>query len=113
MLLQITSDNMDLTPSMKVLTQEKLQKLVHKITRIKDAEKAFRVVLNTAPLQQFSTKTEATIRGKVFFTEETHAVFETSVILCVEELERQINKWLDEKSHEKDWGKIREQKHFH
>ena len=103
---------MELSPSMKVLTEEKLHKLLSKLERIRDAEKSFRVVLNTAPKETFEVKIEADIRGKVFFAQGTNLAFETALILTVEELERQIIKWIKELGHEKNWEKVREQKHY-
>lgn len=106
---QITSDNIELSESMKTLAQEKLAKLNPRLKNIPEELKSCRVVMNSAPLEQFAVKLELTLKGKMFFTDERNYNLETALILAVEELERQLEKnW--SKEDEKAWEERRESK---
>ncbi|EKE00136.1 MAG: hypothetical protein ACD_22C00088G0005 [uncultured bacterium] len=106
---QITSDNIQISESMKVLAEEKLAKIDGRFTNIPEESKSVRVVLNTSPNDCFEVKIELTVDGHNFFTDETEHTLETALVNAVEELERQIDK---SKYWEKDWEEQRESKRF-
>ena len=106
---QITSDNIDLSPSMVELAKSKLSKLENKISDIPQESRTFRVVMNSAPNQNFSVKVELLLNGKKFFTDETSFSLESALILSVEELERMIEK---EQNHSRKWSVKRAGKRF-
>lgn len=106
---QITSDNMQVSESMKELAQEKISKIEPRFEKISDDSKSVRVVMNTAPVEQFQVKTELDIDGTLFFADEINYSLESALIASVEELERQIEK---SKFGTKDWEDQREAKRF-
>ena len=104
---QFASDNMQISESMKELAQSKLARLEHRLTNFAEGSLAVRVVMNTAPVEQFSVKVEMDLNGKAFFAEETKPALETALIAAVEEVDRQL-----EKVTSKDWEKYRQAKRF-
>ncbi len=106
---QITSDNIQISESMKVLAKEKLAKFEGRLADIPEESKSVRVVLNTSPNECFAVKVELTVNGQTFFTDETEHTLETALVNAVLELERQITK---SKYFEKDWEEQRESKRF-
>lgn len=111
MSIQITSDNIELSPSMHELANQKLAKLQDHIPDYVAENTSYRVVMNSAPDQQFTVKIEATIKGKHFFSDETHPVLESAIIKAIEELDRQVQKEV-KKDRTDDWEKQRELKRF-
>jgi ribosomal subunit interface protein len=106
---QISSDNMEVTESMKELAREKLSRIEERFDYIPEGSKSARVVMNTAPVEQFEVRVEINLDGNVFFTDETNYSLETALITAVEELDRQIEK---SKLGSEDWEKQREAKRF-
>lgn len=106
---QITSDNIEISESMKHLAKEKMAKIEHHVKNAPPEASSCRVVMNTAPDNMFTIKIELDLNGKMFFTDETGPVLETTLISAVEELDRQIEKKLTGK-HEKNWEEKRESK---
>jgi len=106
---QITSDNIQISESMKELAKSKLTKLETRLKEIPDGSKSFRVVLNGAPDEKFEVKVEAVINGKQYFSEETDYSLESALVLVVEELNKQFEK---SKMYEQNWEEKREAKRF-
>lgn len=106
---QITSDNMQVTDSMRELAIEKLSKIDNRFMDIPEESKSARIVMNTAPVEQFEVRIELDLDGEHFFTDETNFTLETALVLAVEELDRQIEK---SKFGTKDWEDRREAKRF-
>lgn len=109
---QITSDNIEVSPSMIELAKEKLSKVGHHLVHVPDDLVIFRVVLNKAPKDLFEVKVEASIKGKSFFSHATHHVLESAIILTVEELDRQLEKEKVKKNDPHEWEEKRELKRF-
>lgn len=106
---QITSDNIEISNSMKVLATDKLSRLDNKLKDVPEGSKSCRVVLNTAPDNTYEVKIEAIIDGEKFFSEEVGYTLESALILAIEELEKQLEK---SKYGGADWEERREQKRF-
>lgn len=106
---QITSDNIDISPSMIVLTKQKLAKLDHHLAHIHPDLISYRVVLNSIPDNAFEAKLEVQIKGKVYFAHEKHHVLESAIILATEDLDKQLKKVLH-KEKAQEWEQKREQK---
>ncbi len=106
---QITSDNIDLSPSMTELAKEKLSRIEGHLPDYMVETSSFRVVMNTSPVEQFSVKIEAVIHGKTFFADETRGTLESALVSATEDLDRQIERHL-KKEKTDDWEKQREQK---
>src|SRR3989344_4208020 len=109
MTYQITSDNIDLSESMKELAKEKLSKIESRFPNLTEDEKLFRVVMNSAPNEMFSIKVEAELGGKSYFSDETSYTLENALVATVEEIERMIKK---ESDHSAKWNEKRENKRF-
>lgn len=108
---QITSDNIDISPSMTELAKGKLEKLKHHLVDYTEDLISFRVVLNSVPKETFEAKVEAVVNGKSFFAHATHYSVESALVAAISEIDRQMQKTL-KKQHGDDWEKRREQKRF-
>lgn len=89
---QITSDNIELTPSMEALTKEKFERLENKTRDYDEETKHARVVLNTAPDGRFAVKVEMKVGGKEYFSDETDFSLEGALIKTVEEIFQMMEK---------------------
>lgn len=106
---QITSDNIELSPSMEVLAKEKMKVIETKLKHVYDDLKSFRIVMNTAPTNQFQVKIHAVVHGKEYFTDETSGTLEHALITAINELEVILGKArVFEKT--KEWQQAREAK---
>lgn len=92
MSFQITSDNIDLSESMKELAGQKLSHIENRLTDIPEDLKFIRVVLNKAPLDKFQSKIEISAGGKKYFAEEIDFTLDTALINAVEEIGKQMDK---------------------
>jgi len=105
---QVTSDNMEVSPSMLELAKQKLAKIEHKLADVESDLKSARVVLNTAPQNTFDAKIELTLAGKTYYASEVDTSLETALVNTVEGLDKQLQKAKSE--HQKNWEKQREMK---
>ena len=109
MLYQISSDNMDLTESMRTLAKDKVSKLEKFLTHIPPDESSVRIVLNSGAQEDtFKVKIDLVAKGRKYFAQEKEYALETSLIRAVEEIERQLEK--DQDENERNWEKLREVK---
>ena len=92
---QLTSDNMQISPSMEVLTKEKFVRLEHRFKNVPEGSKSIRVVINTAPAEMFVVKAEVLANGKKYFSDENDYTLEGALIKTVEELVRMTEKEKD------------------
>ena len=107
---QIQSDNMDLTPSMKVLAEQKLIPLEAHLGDRESAEAEIRVVMNKAHEQdRFQSKVELLVGGKAFFGDSVDFSLETALIKAVDEVDKQYIKE-KEKSKDRNWEESRQAK---
>jgi ribosome-associated translation inhibitor RaiA len=104
---QVTSDNIEISPSMIELAKSKAVKIETRVKNVPEDLKSLRIVLNKAPLEKFSVKIEANIHGKQYFTDETSFTLENAIIGAVEELDRMLKK---EQNNTSEWKKTRDSK---
>lgn len=93
---QITSDNMEVSPSMEELAKDKFKRIEHRFHDVAEGSKSARIVLNTAPEGKFLAKAHVDIDGQTYFANQTDYTLESSVIRTVEELLQMMDK---EKTH--------------
>lgn len=109
MIYQISSDNIDLSPSTKTLAHDKLSKLERFFTNYPEDAVTVRAVINTGAAEDtFEVRVDITAKGSTYFSEERDYSVETTLIKVVQEIEKQLEK--DRSKREKDWDKIREMK---
>jgi len=89
---QIASDNIDISPSMEVLTKEKFERIESRIKHLPEGSCFSRVVLNTVPDDQFEVRVNLDISGKEYFSDETAFTLENALVVVVEELLEMIEK---------------------
>lgn len=89
---QITSDNIDLSPSMEALTKEKFERIENRIKHLPEGSCFARVVLNTVPDNQFEAKVNLDLSGKEYFSDEVAYTLENALVVVVEELLQMIEK---------------------
>ena len=89
---QITSDNIDLSPSMENLTKEKFERIESRIKHLPEGSCFARVVLNSVPDSQFEVKVDLDLSGKKYFSDETTFILENALVVVVEELLQMIEK---------------------
>lgn len=92
MLYQITSDNIDLSPSMEALTKEKFERLENRTGHLPEGSCFARVVLNSVPDDQFEVRVNLDLSGKEYFSDETAFTLENALVVVVEELLDMIEK---------------------
>ena len=89
---QITSDNIELSPSMEVLTKEKFERIESRVKHLPEGSCFARVVLNSVPEEQFEAKVNLDLSGKEYFSDETAFTLENALVEVVEELLEMIEK---------------------
>jgi ribosome-associated translation inhibitor RaiA len=89
---QITSDNIDLSPSMEALTKEKFERIESRIRHLPEGSCFARVVLNSVPDDQFEVRVNLDLSGKEYFSDETAFTLENALVVVVEELLEMIEK---------------------
>src|SRR3989344_7035141 len=109
--IQLTSDNIEVTESMKILAEQKIKKLEPRLSDMAEDLQNIRVVLNTGPGDdEFNSKIEFYYNGKELFAKEVNYSIESALISAVEAIERQLNK---EKTKEtENWEEKRDTKWF-
>jgi ribosomal subunit interface protein len=109
MIYQITSDNLEMTESMKALAQNKVSKLERYFPNTDPDLIVTRVVLNKGSEEDtFHVKLELEVAGKLYYGDETEYTLEAAIIRAIEEVEKQMEKVRSQD--EKDWEKRREMK---
>lgn len=108
---QITSDNIELSPSMKSLAQTKMRKIEDRLKHIPDNLKSVRMVMNKLKDDRFEAKIHLVIKGKDYFAQELGYTLENAVVAVVDLIERdlQTDKVI---STEEDWKEARDAKRF-
>jgi ribosome-associated translation inhibitor RaiA len=110
--IQILSDNIEMTPSMKVLAEQKLETLLSHAKGKNREEANVRVVMNKAQEQgKMLVKVEAAIDGKSYFGDEEDFTLESALIRAVDEVDKQYLKD-KEKSRNRDYEINRELKRY-
>lgn len=107
---QITSDNLDVTESMKTLAMQKFEKIEGRLTQKELDEAMVRIVMNKSGAEgEFRVKAELSFEGKKYFGTETAFKLETALIKAIEEVERMRRK--DDIAFQEEWAEKREFKH--
>lgn len=109
MILQVTSDNVEVSESMKELAESKLLKLEPFFQGLAEDSVSFRVVLNPVPVGEFETKIDADINGKKYFGHNKGFTLEHAMVGAVEDILEQLKKAQDQSQ---DWENQRELKRF-
>lgn len=110
--LQISSDNMEITESMRFLVDQKLKNLVSHIEEQERQQLNARVVLNKAQdPEKFLVKIEARVAGKHYFGDDTDYTLESALIKAVDEVNKQYLKD-KERLKQRDWKKNRDLKRY-
>ncbi len=108
--LQVTSDNMEVTPSMKVLAENKVSKLLSKLKDTPEDLIDIRVVLNRGDGEgTFDTKVELALGGKMIVGIDNDFTLESSLIKAVEDALRQFEKMKSKRTKE-EWEGRRKMK---
>ncbi len=106
---QITSDNIEISPSMKTLAKEKFSKIEKRLTEKELEEAMVRIVLNKSGAEdEFRVKIELSYGGKKYFASERDYLLESALIKTVEEVEKMRRR--DDISYIEDWKEQREVK---
>lgn len=110
--IQITSDNIKVSDSMKVLAEKKLERIVNKLTEIPEDLVEIRVVLNKGDADgTFVSKVALTLAGKTIVGEDSEYNLESSLIKAIDDTLRQYTKEKD-KTDSEEWKARRELKTF-
>lgn len=106
---QITSDNIEVTESMKALAIDKFSKIEERLTQKEKDEALVRIVMNkSGGNDEFRVKIELSYGGKQYFASEKDYSMETTLIKAVSELERMRRK--DDVSYQQGWKERRDLK---
>jgi len=89
---QISSDNMELTPSMETLTKEKFERIETRTKHVPEDSCFARIVLNSVPEDKFYVKVNLDLSGKEYFSDEDDFTLEGALIKVVEELLEMMEK---------------------
>ena len=89
---QITSDNIDLSPSMEVLTKKKFSRIGKRSKDYPEDNNFSRIVLNSAPNGKFIVRANVKLDNKEYFSDETEFSLERALIKTVEELLQMMEK---------------------
>jgi len=90
---QITSDNIDLSPSMKTLATDKFERVERLLSDYPDDTKSVRIVLNKGHEEEtFTVKMHLLVNGKEYFSDETGYGLESVIVNTVEELFEMIKR---------------------
>ncbi len=89
---QITSDNIELSPSMEALAKEKFERLEKRTREEPEETKHVRMVLNSAPENMFTVKVKFHVGDREYFSDETDYSLEGALIKTVEEVWQMIEK---------------------
>lgn len=110
--LQVTSDNLDITSSMKALAENKLSKITSKLSDLPEDLIDLRVVLNKGDAEgTFEAKVLLKTNGKTIVGEDHEYSLESALIKAVDDTLRQYKKEKSKKE-SNDWEKRREMKVF-
>lgn len=109
--LQVTSDNIEISPSMKELAKSKVSKFERYFSDVPSDLSQIRVVLNSSTEGNFEVSVELSLGKMEFYGKSADHTLETALIAAVDDVERQYVKE-KEKREEKDWDEAREMKRY-
>lgn len=103
---QITSDNIEVSDSMKALAKEKFAKIEKRLTDKEKEEALARIVLNKSGAEdEFRVKIELAYGGNKYFASERDYLLESALIKTIEEVEKMRRR--DDISYYEDWKERR------
>lgn len=112
MALQVTSDNIEVTPSMKALVENKILKITDRMVDQPDDLVDLRVVLNKGSAEDtFEVKVSLNLGATTAVGEKTEYTLESALIRAIEDVLRQIEKDKNKKDSE-NWKAQRDMKAF-
>lgn len=110
--LQVTSDNLEVTPSMKVLAKSKISRILSKLEDLPHDLVDTRIVLNKGEAKgTFVAKIQLDIGGKTIVGEDFEYNLESALIKAVDDTLRQLQKERSKRESE-EWKGRREMKTF-
>jgi ribosomal subunit interface protein len=110
--LQVTSDNLEVTPSMKALAESKIDKILSKLEDLPEDQVDTRIVLNKGEAEgTFVVKIQLDIGTKTIVGEDFEYSLESALIKAVDDTLRQFQKERSKKNSE-EWKKRRDMKIF-
>jgi ribosomal subunit interface protein len=107
---QISSDNIQISESMKTLTMDKFARIEARLKDFPEDTLSVRVVLNTAPNDQFEVRAAVRVAKFDYHTDDLDYSLETAIIDVVDELLRMMEK--DKEKWERWEEDIRDTKRF-
>lgn len=108
--LQVTSDNLEITPSMKALAEQKVSKILEKLSDYPDDLVDMRVVMNTGSAEgTFEAKVSLKTNGRTIVGEDFEYNLESALIKAVDDALRQYTKEKD-KGDKEAWQERRDMK---
>lgn len=106
---QVTSDNIEISDSMKALAKEKFEKVEDRLTDKEKKEAMVRIVMNKSGAEdEFKVKIELAYGGKKYFASERDYLLESALIKTVKEVEKMRRR--DDISYYEDWKEQRKAK---
>jgi len=110
--LQVTSDNLEVTPSMKALAESKVNKILSKLSDVPDDMLDTRVVLNKGDAEgTFVAKIKLSLGSKTIVGEDFEYTLESALIKAVDDTLRQVQK-VRSKRESEEWKERREMKTY-
>ncbi len=110
MLIQVTSDNIEVSPSMQDLAKQKVEKLAKYFENVPQDLQRVRVVLNKGAADEtFEANVELSLSGNVFVGRSQAFSLEAAIIDATGDVERQYVKEKSKRD-DKDWDAARELK---
>ena len=108
--LQVTSDNLEITPSMKALAEQKVSKILEKLVDYPEDMIDMRVVMNSGSAEgTFDAKVSFKSNGKTIVGEDFEYSLESALIKAVDDSLRQYQKEKEKKESEA-WQEKRDMK---
>lgn len=112
MIYQISSTNIDISPSMQELAKQKFAKIEHYFTHVPEDLQKVRIVMNTGQaVDTFEVTIDLDLGTQHFYGKGVNFGLETALLDAVEDVKEQ---YLKEKAKTdgKDWEEARESKRF-
>ncbi len=112
MIYQISSDNIDISPSMHELAKDKFSKIERYFMSVPEDLKKVRIVMNKGQaIDTFEVGIDLDLGSTNYYGKGTDFQLETALIAAVEDIKEQYLRSKDKKD-SKEWTEVREAKRF-
>lgn len=112
MIYQISSDNIDISPSMHELAKDKFSKIERYFTHVPDDLRKVRIVMNKGQaIDTFEVGIDLDLGSTNYYGKGVDFKLETALIAAVEDVKEQYIRSKDKKD-SKEWTQAREAKRF-